>query len=120
MSRRAWATARLLTVYLGIHPLWDDGSRPLGSIGCPPWSQAAAAVPPVAGSVAQARTAIADASKTWKGKSPLFLSIGIFAFNMRPTDVAQVAASLGSDYTVVRADQFFDLARQANGLPAAP
>jgi hypothetical protein len=43
-----------------------------------------------------------------------------FAFNMRPTDVAQVAASLGSDYRVVRADQFFDLARRANGLPAAP
>src|SRR6266508_5148228 len=27
MSRRAWATARLLSLYLGIHPLWDDSAR---------------------------------------------------------------------------------------------
>jgi hypothetical protein len=55
-----------------------------------------------------------------EGQVPLFLSIGTFAFSMTPTDVAQVAASLGSDYRVVRADQFFDLARKANGLPAVP
>jgi hypothetical protein len=72
------------------------------------------------GNVAEVKTAIADASAKWKKKSPLFLSIGILAFNMKPSDLAQIASSLGSDYRVVRADQFFDLARQANGLPAAP
>jgi len=72
------------------------------------------------GNVAEVKSAIADASAKWKKKSPLFLSIGILAFNMKPSDLAQVAASLGSDYRVVRADQFFDLARQANGLPTAP
>ena len=72
------------------------------------------------GNVDEVRTAIADASAKWKGKSPLFLSIGVLAFNMKPSDLAQIASSLGPDYRVVRADQFFDLARKANGLPAVP
>jgi hypothetical protein len=72
------------------------------------------------GNVAEVKAAIADASKGWKGKSPLFLAIGILAFNMRPSDLAQIASSLGPDYRVVRADHYFDLVREAYGLPAAP
>jgi hypothetical protein len=41
----------------------------------------------------------------------------IFAWEMTPSDVVEIANSLGPEYTVVRADQYFELVREANPLP---
>lgn len=67
------------------------------------------------GSVSEAEEAIAAASEGWDGQSPLFLSIGVLAWSMTPEDVHGLAASLSSDFEVVRADHFFKLARAAYG-----
>lgn len=64
-------------------------------------------------SAQQARDAIERDSAGWDGRAPLFLSIGVLAWNMTPSDVAQVADQLGPRYEVVRGDQFFSLARTA-------
>ncbi len=64
-------------------------------------------------SVAEARSAIAKDSANWDGRAPLFLSIGVLAWNMTPSDVSAVADELGPEYEVVRGDQFFTLARGA-------
>lgn len=67
-----------------------------------------------AGGVDEIKNAIAQASANWDGNSPLFLSIGVLAWNTTPTDLKTVTDSLGSQYKVIRADQFFDLAKKAN------
>ncbi|QHT60851.1 hypothetical protein GXP70_13455 [Paenibacillus lycopersici] len=59
-----------------------------------------------------------EAKANWDGKSPLFVSLGLLAWSMTPTDVASLNQSLGNDYQAVRADQYFALVREANGLPA--
>jgi hypothetical protein len=46
---------------------------------------------------------------------PCFISIEFTAWNVTPADVKVVAKTLGSRYVVVRADQYFDLLRRANG-----
>lgn len=71
----------------------------------------------LASGVSEATAAIASASAGWAGDRPLFLSIGTLAWNLTPTDVVTIAASLGPDYEVVRGDHYFTLARQALGLP---
>jgi len=71
-----------------------------------------------AGSVSEAEKVIADASSGWDGKSPKFISVGVLAWSNTPTDIANVAKSLGPQYQVVRGDQYFQLVRQTNGLPA--
>lgn len=63
---------------------------------------------------------LADAKAKWDGKSPLFISLGLLAWSMTPSDIAQLQASLGPEYEAVRADQYFSLIRSANGLPAKP
>ncbi|MEV0842208.1 GxGYxYP domain-containing protein [Actinocatenispora sera] len=68
-------------------------------------------------SVAEAQAAIAASAAGWSGDAPLFLSIGILSWNLNPTDVGTIAASLADPYTVVRGDQFFHLARRALQLP---
>lgn len=61
---------------------------------------------------------ILEAAKAgWDGNSPLFVSLGISAWNMTPTDVAALNDSLGPEYQAVRADQYFALIREAYGLP---
>lgn len=65
--------------------------------------------------VAQGQTALATATQNWNGSSPLFVAIGVLAWNMAPTDVNNLVASLGSQYEVVRADIFFELLRQTLG-----
>lgn len=67
-----------------------------------------------AGGVDEIKRAIADASAGWDGSSPLFLSIGVLAWNTTPTDLKAVVDSLDSKYQVVRGDQYFELARQAS------
>jgi hypothetical protein len=67
-----------------------------------------------AGGVDEIKNAIAQASANWDGNSPLFLSIGVLAWNTTPTDLKTVTDSLGPQYKVIRADQFMDLAKKAN------
>ncbi|OPA80515.1 hypothetical protein BVG16_07250 [Paenibacillus selenitireducens] len=61
-----------------------------------------------------------EAKANWDGKSPLFVSLGLLAWSMTPTDVAALTESLGPEYQAVRADQYFSLISQANGLPDKP
>jgi hypothetical protein len=62
---------------------------------------------------------ITQQSLRWDGKSPFFIAIEFTAWNVTPSDVKAVADWLGQQgpqYQVVRADQYFDLVRKANGL----
>ncbi|GLX66529.1 GxGYxYP domain-containing protein [Paenibacillus glycanilyticus] len=68
------------------------------------------------GSVNDTKKALADAKAKWDGKSPLFVSLGILAWGMTPTDLANVTAELGPEYQVVLADQYFSLVREANAV----
>lgn len=60
-------------------------------------------------SVVEGQAALASATQGWDGKSPLFVALGVLAWNMTPTDVNNLVSSLGSQYHVVRADAFFKL-----------
>jgi len=68
-------------------------------------------------SVADAERKIAAAAASWDGRSPRFVAVYLDAWHMGPTDAAAIANSLGASDEVVRADRFFQFARQANGLP---
>ncbi|WP_169084248.1 GxGYxYP domain-containing protein [Paenibacillus sp. PL91] len=63
---------------------------------------------------------LADAKAKWDGKSPLFVSLGLLAWSLTPSDIAELQASLGPEYVPVLADQYFSLIRSANGLPSKP
>lgn len=68
----------------------------------------------VVGGVRWALRAIRDTTAGWDGTSPMFLSIGINTWEMSPADVVRIADSLGPEFVVVRADQYFELIRQAH------
>jgi hypothetical protein len=70
---------------------------------------------PIATSVDQAKSQIADAITDWDGSKPRFVTLGVLSWSMGPTQLAEVAASLGDDVEVVRADDLFALMRQADG-----
>ena len=64
---------------------------------------------------------IAMGAQGWDGQSPRFLIIQAQPWqNVTPTSYANVAATLGTDYVVVRPDHIFELIREANGLPINP
>ncbi|MBE1610755.1 GxGYxYP domain-containing protein [Actinopolymorpha pittospori] len=65
--------------------------------------------------VEETRQAITRMAASWDHASPRFVSIGVNAWAMTPQDLAEVTASLGPDYRVVRGDQYFDLVRRALG-----
>jgi len=44
---------------------------------------------------------------------PVFLSVGVFGFEVGPAKVKDVVENLDSDFEVVRGDVFFKLAKQA-------
>jgi GxGYxYP putative glycoside hydrolase C-terminal domain/GxGYxYP_N second domain/GxGYxYP third domain/GxGYxYP_N 1st domain len=96
---------------LGIQLNWGAGTQTTILGGTTPQSTVLATA-----GVAQAEAAIDQATAGWDGNSPLFLSIGISAWEMTPSDIVEIAESLSSDYTVVRADQYFELIRQSAGL----
>jgi hypothetical protein len=70
--------------------------------------------------VADARGWIAEASGDWDGHSPLFLSVHLSVWGISLSDVVEIANSLGPDYVVVRADQYFELIREAQPAQPAP
>lgn len=66
--------------------------------------------------VAEGQAALASATQGWNGASPLFVALGVLAWNLAPTDVNSLVSSLGSQYEVVRADVFFELLRKSLGM----
>lgn len=72
-----------------------------------------------AGSSEDIQAAIANAALGWDGASPLFLAVGVLAWNLTPTQVSEAVAGLGPEYAVVRGDEYFDLIRQALGTGSA-
>ncbi|WP_231597443.1 GxGYxYP domain-containing protein [Bacillus sp. SA1-12] len=62
---------------------------------------------------------LADYKRDWDGKSPKFISIGINAWGMNPSHVLALTETLGPEYEVVRADEYFSLVREAYGLTSA-
>lgn len=70
-----------------------------------------------AGDVPSMLTLISELSAGWDGNSPAFFALQPSGWTMTPTDLATVAQSLDERYQVVRADQFFELIRQAHDLP---
>ncbi|GHO83630.1 hypothetical protein KSZ_16360 [Dictyobacter formicarum] len=61
--------------------------------------------------------AINQETAQWDGKSPMFISVLLIAWNSTASDAVYVAQHLNSNYSIVRGDQFFQLAREANNLP---
>lgn len=70
--------------------------------------------------VQDGKNILADAKANWDGKSPLFVSLGVLAWSLTPSDIVAINDSLGPEYQTVRADQYFSLIREANGLPSNP
>jgi len=66
--------------------------------------------------VQDGKDALAEARAGWDGNSPLFLSVGVNAWGMRPSDVLAIVQSLGPEFEVVNADTYFSLVRQSYGL----
>jgi GxGYxYP putative glycoside hydrolase C-terminal domain/GxGYxY sequence motif in domain of unknown function N-terminal len=66
--------------------------------------------------VAEGQSALASATQNWNGSSPLFVALGVLAWNMAPSDVNSLVSSLGSQYEVLRADVFFKLLRKSLGI----
>jgi hypothetical protein len=64
-----------------------------------------------------AQRKIAQATSDWNGRTPRFLAVYFDAWHMGPSDAVAIAGSLDGRYDVVRGDQFFELARAANGTP---
>jgi hypothetical protein len=65
--------------------------------------------------------AITKYSKGWDGNEPRFILIQAQPWtNIQPINFVNLANSLDSDYVVVRPDNFFQLLREANGLPTDP
>ncbi|ACX65227.1 GxGYxYP domain-containing protein [Paenibacillus sp. Y412MC10] len=60
-----------------------------------------------------------EAKANWDGKSPLFVSLGMLAWSMTPSDALALTEQLGTDFKVVRADHYFSLIRESYGLPAS-
>lgn len=69
-----------------------------------------------AGNAQDARNIIEEESANWDGSSPLFLAIGVIAWNATPTDIANAMSTLGPDYEIVLSDQFFDLVSESYGV----
>ncbi|GCE21717.1 LLM class flavin-dependent oxidoreductase [Dictyobacter kobayashii] len=61
--------------------------------------------------------AIRLSASQWNGRSPLFISALAISWNLSPTDIKYVVDHLGSNYRVVRGDQYFQLFRAARGCP---
>ena len=92
---------------LGVLCNWRFGSSTLQKLaGLPVMSQAFIT------SVSQGQGTAALISDSWTGHHALFAAILVDAWNMTPTSVNTLAASLGAQFEIVRGDVFFDLIRK--------
>jgi hypothetical protein len=62
--------------------------------------------------LAQATTALNAAAANFIGTAPAFVALSAIAWNLTPTNIQTLAAGLGSQFELVRADVFFNLLRQ--------
>ena len=92
---------------LGILSNWIDASQLTTPANLPVLTQVGIS------SVQQGQDTLAKAIQGWAGDKPLFVGIGVLAWNMTPTDVKTLVASLGPQYQALRADAFFRLLRQS-------
>jgi GxGYxYP putative glycoside hydrolase C-terminal domain/GxGYxY sequence motif in domain of unknown function N-terminal len=64
-------------------------------------------------SVDQGVSTLATATADWDGNSPLFVGIGVLAWNMTPADVKALVTQIADKYSVVRGDVFLRLVRSS-------
>ncbi len=69
------------------------------------------------GSVQEALSVLRAARAQWSGDRPMFLSLGLLAWNLTPSDALTIANNLGTEFEVVLADEYFALMRRAMNLP---
>lgn len=50
------------------------------------------------GTVEDGQKVLAEAKANWDGQSPLFVSLGLLAWSMTPTDVVRLTDSLGPEF----------------------
>ena len=92
---------------LGVLCNWRFNSTSLQRLaGLPVISQA------IISSVTQGQNAADVIRDSWNGDHALFAAILVDAWNMTPTDVNMLVASLGAEFEIVRGDVFFDLIRK--------
>ena len=65
------------------------------------------------GSIEEGHAVLARAKRQWNGQSPLFLSVGVLAWNLTPSDVVELIEALGDEFEVVTADEYFQLIRNS-------
>ncbi len=92
---------------LGILYNWEATSQLSVVDGLPVFTQIGIS------SVSDGQTALTNALNGWDGKSPLFVALGVLAWNMAPADVNTLVNSLSSQFEVVRGDVFFKLLKQS-------
>lgn len=68
------------------------------------------------GSFEEGRSALAEARAGWDGQSPMFVALGLLAWSITPTDAYIMSRSLGDEFEIVLADEYFALLRQSQGL----
>jgi hypothetical protein len=68
------------------------------------------------GSIEDALGALGLAGLLWDGTTPLFLSLGLLAWTITPSDIAAIVERFTPPYQAVRADEYFQLVRRAHNL----
>ncbi len=63
-------------------------------------------------SVEEGVAALQQARRRWDGDGPEFLSVGLFAWRLTPSDVVAIVDQLGDEFEVVTADRYFALMRK--------
>jgi GxGYxYP putative glycoside hydrolase C-terminal domain/GxGYxY sequence motif in domain of unknown function N-terminal len=58
--------------------------------------------------------AVVSAAFQWVGQRPHFLSLGLFAWNLTPTDIVTLMRDLPPEYQIVGASDFFRLVKMAH------
>ncbi len=56
-------------------------------------------------------------AEDFDGTKPLFVAVGVAAWELAPSDVAWIMDQLDDTFVAVRGDQYFSLLRKANDLP---
>lgn len=106
------ATARSYVQHIDMPGMlynWISESRTTVTAGLPITTQVGIS------SVGDGNNALAAATKDWDGKSPLFVALGVLAWNMTAAQVSDFVAQLPDQYEVVRADAFYALMHQVLG-----
>lgn len=67
----------------------------------------------LATSKSEARQALTKAARSWNRRTPLFLTIGVLAWKLGPSDVTDIARGLDDRFVITRGDHFFRLIRQS-------